>query len=1462
MLQQQLSIETPQDNLGVGEVFILNIFHEVFREETDPNARELTVRVFYNDLELQLDNITYPDPRFTEQFTIPTPDGNNDDGIDETNARQAIVFNGIPVTPDPNNTGFPEERTLVLQLTFTTLADFDGTQLSALIPAFEDSLETISVNLAVNESPIANDDEYSVDEDDTLTIPADGVLDNDTDVDGDALTSVLLESTSNGSLTLNDDGSFEYIPNADFNGTDSFTYEVNDGELDSEPATVTITVNPTNDDPVANDDEYSVSEDNTLNIAADGVLENDTDIDEDFLTVVENTQPDNGTLNINPDGSFEYTPNTGFSGEDSFEYTISDGNEGNSTATVTITVVEGEDNPPVANDDEYSVDEDDTLTIPADGVLDNDTDVDGDALTSVLLESTSNGSLTLNDDGSFEYIPNADFNGTDSFTYEVNDGELDSEPATVTITVNPTNDDPVANDDEYSVSEDNTLNIAADGVLENDTDIDEDFLTVVENTQPDNGTLNINPDGSFEYTPNTGFSGEDSFEYTISDGNEGNSTATVTITVVEGEDNPPVANDDEYSVDEDDTLTIPADGVLDNDTDVDGDALTSVLLESTSNGSLTLNDDGSFEYIPNADFNGTDNFTYVVNDGELNSEPATVTITVNPVNDAPVASDDRYNVNEDETLTVQVRNGVNLSVTNGSIIPTTVTPGGEVEVSWEVTNLGTETASGLFDSWIDGFYLSEDDVLDDADIFIGDQFISLPEIPLAGGESYNLTSNLILPDNVGGNFLLVFTDEFNNQLETNEDDNVFAIPIEGNIPDVNLSVTNGSITPTTLTPGGEVEVSWEVTNLGTETASGLFDSWIDGFYLSEDDVLDDADIFIGDQFISLPEIPLAGGESYNLTSNLILPDNIGGSFLLVSTDEFNDQIETNEDDNVFAIPIEVNPFPVVVVGTISANNGTVIGDLSVSDVNNPLRPGSFSDDYELINLNSGVVTISLDSPEFDTYLQLLDADTGNIIDFNDDFDGLNSQLTLMPEEGINYIVRVTSFGSEEIGEYTLNAEFQADGLLANDTDIDGDALTPVLITGPSNGDLTLNEDGSFEYVPGADFNGTDSFTYVVNDGQLDSEPATITITVNPLDDEPVATDDLYTINQDETLTVVIDGVLGNDIDVDGDGLSVIGNTEPNNGTLTINPDGSFSYIPDAGFTGEDSFEYTISDGNEGNSTATVTITVLEGEDNPPVANDDEYSVDEDDTLTIPADGVLGNDIDVDGDGLSVIGNTEPNNGTLTINPDGSFSYIPDAGFTGEDSFEYTISDGNEGTSTAFARILVNSLPVATEPPVFGTLEGETLDAGVTPGFDGRDDLVFGGAGIDVIDSFAGNGGNRLYGQSGDDTFIVGSNERVFGNAGDDRFFLLGGNNAVTGGVGLDQFWIANAEIPESSNTITDFDLEDDLLNIEGLGVGSFNDLTLSNENGNAVIAFGDDELAKLLRVNADSLSADNFGILS
>jgi len=294
--------------------------------------------------------------------------------------------------------------------------------------------------LAANEPPAAVDDAYIVDEDVQLSVAeTDGVLRNDTDPESDPLTAVLVSDVSYGSLTLNADGSFTYTPAANFNGTDSFTYKANDGKADSNQATVAITVNPVDDPPVATDDSASTIEETPVTI---DVLANDSDVDGDTLTVASVIQPANGVV-TNNGTDVTYTPNSGFTGTDVFTYTVSDGNGGADTATVTVTVSEI-NHPPVAADDTYSVDEDVTLTVDAPSVLTNDDDPEDDPLTALLVSTTSNGTLTLNANGSFTYVPNADFNGPDSFTYRANDGQQDSNVATVSITVNAVNDPPGA----------------------------------------------------------------------------------------------------------------------------------------------------------------------------------------------------------------------------------------------------------------------------------------------------------------------------------------------------------------------------------------------------------------------------------------------------------------------------------------------------------------------------------------------------------------------------------------------------------------------------------------------------------------------------------------------------------------------------------------------------------------------------------------------------------------------------------------------------------------------------------------------------------------------------------------------------------------------------------------------------------------------------------------------------------
>jgi VCBS repeat-containing protein len=241
------------------------------------------------------------------------------------------------------------------------------------------------------------------------------------------------------------------------------------------------------------------------------------------------SDPQHGTLVLNADGSFTYTPAANFFGSDIFTYKAIHGTKESDIATVTITVNEVND-APVASNDSYSTDEDTPLNIAAPGVLGNDNDADGDALTVVLVSGVTNGQLTLNANGLFSYTPNANFNGTDSFTYLANDGTANSaDVATVTITVKAVNDAPVANDDVATTTENTPVLI---NVLANDSDVENDGLTALLVSGVSHGTLTLNSDGSFTYVPHANFFGTDSFTYKAKDGTDESNVATVDIEVV------------------------------------------------------------------------------------------------------------------------------------------------------------------------------------------------------------------------------------------------------------------------------------------------------------------------------------------------------------------------------------------------------------------------------------------------------------------------------------------------------------------------------------------------------------------------------------------------------------------------------------------------------------------------------------------------------------------------------------------------------------------------------------------------------------------------------------------------------------------------------------------------------------------------------------------------------------------
>ncbi|HXW09689.1 MAG TPA: tandem-95 repeat protein [Steroidobacteraceae bacterium] len=504
-----------------------------------------------------------------------------------------------------------------------------------------------------NVAPIAVGDGYEVNEDNVLVVPAAGVLGNDSDVPADTLSAVLISGPANGTLTLNADGSFSYTPALDFNGSDSFTYSAHDEDGGASlSATVEILVHSVNDAPtVVLGPNLLVDEDDGAQEFAgwaSAFLAGPADEAGQTLTLeisndFEDLFSEQPTLGF--DGTLRFTPGADAFGTALVTVALSDnggterGGVDTSMQTFTITVAPINDRP-LATSADFGIDEDTPLSAQLAGF-----DADGDALTFAQFgPGPVHGTLLLNPDGSFTYTPHANYFtpdadpfGGDTFGFRVSDGIISSLPAVVKIQVAPVNDAPVANGESYDLVEDEPLDLTPFGpglgVLANDVDVDGDTLAAILVDGPDHGSLVLLANGVFVYTPAADFFGPDSFTYQARDpSNELSNVATVSLTVQNVND-APVAGNANVVVDEDDVLEDTLLPLTDPDA---GEEFTFTILDAPDHGVLVTHPDGSFSYTPAPNFFGADSFTFRANDGELDSNVGTVSITVNPVNDAPV----------------------------------------------------------------------------------------------------------------------------------------------------------------------------------------------------------------------------------------------------------------------------------------------------------------------------------------------------------------------------------------------------------------------------------------------------------------------------------------------------------------------------------------------------------------------------------------------------------------------------------------------------------------------------------------------------------------------------------------------------------------------------------------------------------------------------------------------------------
>jgi len=515
---------------------------------------------------------------------------------------------------------------------------------------------------AGNTPPVAANDAYTVSYNTPLSVAAPGVLANDSDADNNPLTAALVANPSHGTAVLSANGAFTYTPAQNYTGPDSFTYKANDGTADSNVATVSLTVQGirqvrivsspgiaggTVQVPVMLDAQ---GDENTLGFSLQfdpAALSNPVVLlgsdDAGASLLVNNSQVASGrdgiVISLSSGAAFAagtrqiamvtFTIATGAPSTTSITF----GDQPTARSVVNagsgalpVNWLGGSvqvNHPPVAANDVYLTNKGIALTVAAPGVLGNDSDADGDTMTASKVSDPTHGTVVFSPNGSFTYTPATGYAGPDSFTYKANDGRADSNVATISITVNTP---PVAAGESYVIDQDTTLTIPAPGVLGNDTDADGNPLTALKVTDPSHGAVTLNANGSFTYTPAAGYSGPDSFTYKANDGHADSNIATVAITV----NGAPTAVGDAYATDQNTALAVAAPGVLGNDSDPNGDAITAVKGSDPANGSLQMHADGSFTYTPNPNFAGTDHFTYYATDARLASKMATVTITVRP----------------------------------------------------------------------------------------------------------------------------------------------------------------------------------------------------------------------------------------------------------------------------------------------------------------------------------------------------------------------------------------------------------------------------------------------------------------------------------------------------------------------------------------------------------------------------------------------------------------------------------------------------------------------------------------------------------------------------------------------------------------------------------------------------------------------------------------------------------------
>lgn len=1098
----------------------------------------------------------------------------------------------------------------------------------------------------VNDPPTVVNENYTIYEDfPQLSGTAGG---NDTD-DGGVITYSLLQQPAHGVATVQTNGSFTYSPAANYNGQDRIFINVCDPQLLCSIDTVFISITPLNDYPVALTDDLFGYEDFPI---SGSVATNDYDVDGDVLTYTVTISPIGGTIVMNSNGSFVYTPFVNYSGFETITYQVCDPYNACASTTLTLEIIEINDDPIIISDIFTGI-EDQVLS---GDIRLNDIEPDGEPIHYYNVSAPQNGVLVLELNGQFIYTPNPNWFGTEVISFYGCDPCAVCLPATLTIIILSVNDLPVASPLSTSTNEDTAI---PGNLLGQISDIDDSNFTFSIAVPASNGNFVLQPNGTFNYTPNANYFGPDQITFTACDDENGCASSTVSISINPVNDSPVAVNDSAITL-EDTVLN----GSVANDYDVDDNLLFYSLISPPMHGTITMSVNGSYIYTPTLNFSGMDMITYSVCDDENTCDAGVLTIEVQPVNDAPVAVND---------FNVTYLNGT----LNGNVGSNDNDPDGDALTFAVVTDAVngnyTLAPSGVYGYTPNTDFVGVEDIVYSACDPSGlcSQATLHLTILSANTSPVATNSNLTTPEDsvLSGNLFSNVTDEEGGDL-------IFSVstaPLNGQLS-INSS---GSFTYTpALNFFGSDSFVYQVCDTGPLCTTATVNINILP--------VNDAPAVLGEFLTINEDTSLSGNVSANdydpegdvmtystndvSTGSFIL--NANGIFTFTPFPNFN---------GVFTVVYNVcDPFLACNTGTLnitvlSVNDGpTAINDSFTIDEDSSLAANVGWNDYDAdgdllayavtINVTHGNLTFNADgsfsySPNTNYFgsdsFQYSACDNG----------GLCSTATVTFD-----IASVNDLPVANDDFFVTNEDTSVSGNVANnDIDADGTALTYSFITGDTYGTFNLNVNGQFTYTPEPDFNGFVFITYSACDPQNACSQAVLQITVNPINDPPVANDDVFTMAEDENIS---GDVSMNDSDVENSPLtfSLIGAAQ--NGVLSFNSMGAFNYTPYPDFTGVEIIVYQVCDIDGACSSATLTINVTPAND-PPFALGEFVHVLEDD---IGYGDLSLNDYDVDGDALtySIVGNAL--HGIFILQPNGAYQYTPTPDYSGMDSVQYMVCD--------------------------------------------------------------------------------------------------------------------------------------------------------------------------------------------